>query len=160
MSTDVPLLNDYKKAFVRKRLLQTFLAGLRIPGVPWYAKIIQLVIFALPLAIIIPYIVIIANTSIYAPVIFGGIISLLAFFTLLLGKLFSWLHLKKSENEVHTYQPSPPVGVLTDEESTIKLHGIFSLKTWVYVMPGKRHWWNIPLHSVIAGLLALAGKVQ
>ena len=43
MPTDVPLLNDYKKSFVRKRLLQTFLAGLRLTGSPWYSVIAQLV---------------------------------------------------------------------------------------------------------------------
>ena len=58
MSTEVHLLNDYKKDFVRKRLLQTFLAGLRLPAVPWYVKILQIVIFCLPLTGLVPYYVI------------------------------------------------------------------------------------------------------
>ena len=58
MSTEVHLLNDYKKDFVRKRLLQTFLAGLRLPTVPWYVKILQIVIFCLPLSGLVPYYVI------------------------------------------------------------------------------------------------------
>jgi len=45
MPTDVPLLNDYKKSFVRKRLLQTFLAGLRLVNCPFYSWIFQLVSF-------------------------------------------------------------------------------------------------------------------
>ena len=36
MSTDVPLLNDYKRRFVRNRLLQTFLGGLRLTGITVY----------------------------------------------------------------------------------------------------------------------------
>ena len=43
MPTDVPLLNDYKRGFVRRRLLQTFLAGIRLTGCPWYSVIAQLV---------------------------------------------------------------------------------------------------------------------
>ena len=55
MSTDVPLLNDYKKKFVRHRLLQTFLGGLRLAGVPWYTLPVQIVIFLSPLGAVVPY---------------------------------------------------------------------------------------------------------
>ena len=55
MSTDVPLLNDYKKKFVRHRLLQTFLGGLRLAGVPWYTLPVQIVIFLFPLGAVVPY---------------------------------------------------------------------------------------------------------
>ena len=48
MSTDVPLLNDYKKKFVRNRLLQTFLGGIRLSGCPWYAALIQLGLVSVP----------------------------------------------------------------------------------------------------------------
>ena len=55
MSADVPLLNDYKKKFVRHRLLQTFLGGLRLTGVPWYTLPVQIVIFLFPLGAVVPY---------------------------------------------------------------------------------------------------------
>ena len=42
MSADVPLLNDYKKTFVRNRLCQTLLGGIRVFGVPWYTVILQI----------------------------------------------------------------------------------------------------------------------
>ncbi len=61
MSTDVPLLNDYKKSFVRKRFLQTFLAGLRIPGCPWYAVIMQIGVFLSPVTGIAPFLVIVST---------------------------------------------------------------------------------------------------
>ena len=63
MSTDVPLLNDYKKKFIRHRLLQTFLSGLRLAGVPWYTIPAQIVIFVAPLGAVIPYYHVLQNQN-------------------------------------------------------------------------------------------------
>ena len=63
MSTDIPLLNDYKKKFVLYRVLQTFLSGLKFAGVPWYTIPVQIVIFVFPLGAVIPYYFIIVNQN-------------------------------------------------------------------------------------------------
>jgi hypothetical protein len=57
MSADVPLLNDYKKSFVKRRMLQTFLGGLqlRIKDAPWWLVIPQVVIFLIPSLLSIPF---------------------------------------------------------------------------------------------------------
>ena len=63
MSTDIPLLNNYKKKFVFHRVLQTFLSGLRFAGVPWYTIPVQIVIFVLPLGAVIPYYLVYVNQN-------------------------------------------------------------------------------------------------
>ena len=48
MPADVPLLNDYKKSFVKKRMLQTFLGGLQLAKGPWWITIPQILFFFVP----------------------------------------------------------------------------------------------------------------
>ncbi len=54
MVTDVPLLNDYKRSFVLNRLLQTFLGGPKLARCPWYAALLQVVLYLAPLAAVVP----------------------------------------------------------------------------------------------------------
>ena len=55
MSADVPLLSDYKRKFVRNRLCQTLLGGIRVFGVPWYTIPLQIILFCVPLVAVIPF---------------------------------------------------------------------------------------------------------
>ena len=57
MSADVPLLNDYKKSFVKRRMIQTFSGGLRVlrKDIPWWIIVPQLTIFLVPSLLSIPF---------------------------------------------------------------------------------------------------------
>jgi len=51
MSSNVPLINDYKKDFVIRRCLQTFLGGLKLYlgyAAPPYVYLTQLVVWLMP----------------------------------------------------------------------------------------------------------------
>ena len=57
MSADVPLLNDYKKNFVKRRLVQTFLGGLQLKrkNTPVWFIISQIILFLIPSLASIPF---------------------------------------------------------------------------------------------------------
>ena len=65
MSADVPLLNDYKKSFVKRRMLQTFLGGLHISrkGTRWWLAVPQILLFLIPSLTSIPFTFILENTG-------------------------------------------------------------------------------------------------
>ena len=64
MSADVPLLNDYKKSFVKRRMLQTFLGGLQLTrkGTKWWLIIPQIIIFLVPSLSSIPFTIMLQNS--------------------------------------------------------------------------------------------------
>ena len=57
MSADVPLLNDYKKSFVKRRMIQTFLGGLQVirNDIPWWIIVPQVIVFLFPALLSIPF---------------------------------------------------------------------------------------------------------
>ena len=57
MSVDVPLLNDYKKNFVKRRLVQTFFGGLQLKrkNTPWWFTISQIILFLIPSLATVPF---------------------------------------------------------------------------------------------------------
>lgn len=52
---DIPLLNDYKKGFVKRRLMQTLFGGMRLFGsCPCRVALLQLAVFLVPFLLAIP----------------------------------------------------------------------------------------------------------
>ena len=149
MSTEVHLLSDYKKDFVAKRFLQTFIGGIRLPSVPWYVKLLQLVIFGLPLMGIVPYYVINDPSGLSSLLlgIFGMVWALLL---QLLGRLAHWRAAHLGNTVLHLSSN------LLDEENEVQFEGLFCAKTWTFLIPPKKHWINVLFHSLMAGLLFLA----
>ena len=148
MSTEVHLLSDYKKDFVRKRFLQTLLAGIRLPSVPWYIKLLQIVIFCLPLLGLVPYFVINEETWLFT--LFLALFGLLLASVLQLsGKLAFWraTHVGNTVLQLSSN--------LLDEENEVQFDGL-NAKTWKFLVPPKKHWFNVLLHSLMAGLLFLS----
>ena len=149
MSTEVHLLSDYKKNFVAKRFLQTLIGGIRIPSVPWYVKLLQLVIFCLPLSGLVPYYVI--NDPSWLSSLFLAIFGLvLALFLQLLGRLAHWRAANMGNNVLQLSTN------LLDEENEVQFEGLFCAKTWKFLIPPKKHWINVLFHSIVAGLLFLS----
>ena len=57
-ASNVPLLNQYKHALLRRRLLQTITGGLKLRRAPWYIHLIQLMLWTAPFLIALPFVII------------------------------------------------------------------------------------------------------
>ena len=59
MSADVPLLNDYKKSFVKRRMIQTFMGGLQVirNDIPWWIIVPQVILFLFPALLSVPFMI-------------------------------------------------------------------------------------------------------
>ena len=72
MSSDVPLLNSYKKSFVYHRICQTLFAGIRRCKLnngsvsrcrAWCLNSIEFVLFFLPAAVALPFVIVISSSD-------------------------------------------------------------------------------------------------
>ena len=65
MSADVPLLNDYKKSFVKRRMIQTFLGGLQVirNDIPWWIIVPQVEVFLFPVVLSIPFTILLGHAD-------------------------------------------------------------------------------------------------
>ena len=147
MSTDVPLLNDYKKKFVRNRVFQTFLAGLRLTGVPWYTIPIQFTLFLSPLGAVIPYLVL-NDSNVIISLALAGILSGWALILQIFAKFLQFLSSRKSGDQVESIGNDP-----LEEENEVVLNGFCDLKTWTFILPCKKYWINIPIHATLCGFM-------
>ena len=73
-----------------------------------------------------------------------------AFLCQLLAKWLNWFSTVRSDNQVKTFHNHSE---LLEEENQLVLGGFFSIKTWTFLLPSKKHWINIPFHSLAAGIL-------
>ena len=82
--------------------------------------------------------------------IFGLFGFSLALILQLFGKLFHW-RADKTGNQVLQLNND-----LLEEENELQFDGFFSFKTWKFLIPAKRHWINILVHSMISGVLMMS----
>ena len=165
MSTDVPLLNDYKRAFVRNRLLTTFLGGIRLTGCPWYAVLIQLGLLILPVTVIV-----LVTTLVPYSALGTDQHPFLLHYALLCSFLFSYTVILQiivyccHQSELNAVQEivlssgeaeDEGKGVrrrrqLFEEEDDAELDGCCSTKTWQFVISRKKFKVNIMVHALMA----------
>ena len=154
MSADVPLLNDYKRNFVRNRLCQTFLGGIRLFGVPQYTIILQTFVFFIPIIPVIPFYFIEPHWDIWLNyLIFAIIIVILSLIFQICGKLLNYKIIRQISSSSDNQIPGVTSELLA-EENTVQIHGCVSLMS--FLIPCKKNWLNILLHSLISGLMAFS----
>jgi hypothetical protein len=80
-----------------------------------------------------------------------------------LSKCFNWFSSSRTNNEVHelqnnaeNQQQQQQQQQITDEENSVILDGCLSVKTWLFLIPSKKHGVNIVIHSVMASLTSMA----
>ena len=151
-SDPIPLLNEYKYALSRRRILQTLTGGLKFRRAPWYVHLIQLVLWFAPLLLCSPFIVLEAVglwnpyylATVYGCVMGGGV--------LVLGVTGACV---RKRNQV---APSVANAQLDDEES-VDFSSCCKLETFNFIFSKKKiH--SLILHPLISGLFSFAGSLM
>nr|XP_045605475.1 pecanex-like protein 4 [Procambarus clarkii] len=150
-----PLVNDYKKPFIIRRLIETFFGGLRLfasEGVPVYVYVLQILTFS-----VIPIF-----TTLFVLLEHNGMISLIQAVIIngVLGGLYSLAlqllaHFLRNQNSKSGGVEQ--VNLATDEE-IIEFDSPFGPKTWAFLITEKKVKGAVIIHSLIAGLVG-AGVV-
>lgn len=168
MSTDVPLLNDYKRTFVRNRLLQTFTGGLRLTGCPWYGVVGQIGLFVIPGVVISVFYLYRdwehsgwGRTTAY---VLCGVVAFL--YGTILQSLAHIIE-KRAEaarenvvaevDNLGQVQPSRPKIDFMEDEDRIALDGFCGLATWKFLIPKKKYRFNVFFHPLVGGLTSGLG---
>ncbi|XP_069945486.1 pecanex-like protein 4 isoform X2 [Cherax quadricarinatus] len=150
-----PLVNDYKKPFIIRRLFETFLGGLRLfgsEGAPLYVYLLQMLIFSMIPIFTTLFVLLEHNEmiSLHQAVIISGVLD--GVYSLVLQLLAYFLRTQKSKSgEIEQ------VNLATDEE-VIEFDSPFGPKTWEFLIKEKKMKGAIVVHSIIAGLVG-AGVV-
>lgn len=143
-STSSPLLNDYKRDFVLKRLLQTLLGGIILKfnpelDVPWFIYVLQLLLFTIPFFIggisILIHDLIKSNTwSLYISII-AGCVYFVYFITIKLVAVTikNKAYAKESEN-LKKIKSTRKSNLLNDEQS-YHFGKLFSHSTLDFLLP-------------------------
>ena len=152
-SEPIPLLNEYKYALSRRRILQTLTGGLKLRKAPWYTHLIQLLLWVAPLLLCLPFIVLEAVgvwnryylATVYGCVMGGGV--------LVLGVTGACVR-RRSQ----VVAPSVANAQLDDEES-IDFSSCCELETFNFIFSKKKiH--SLILHPLISGLFSFAGSLM
>ncbi|XP_068230069.1 pecanex-like protein 4 [Palaemon carinicauda] len=150
LAMESPLVNNYKKPFILRRLLETFLGGLRLcasSDVPLYVYILQLILFSvIPILIIIFVILehydkLTLSWSVYP-------CGILVFVYALVIQIIA--HLLRTQTS--KTQEVEHVNLAVDEEF-LEFDSPFGPKTWSFLIRQKKAKLNIIIHSIIAGVV-------
>ena len=149
MSADVPLLSEYKKKFVRNRLLQTFLGGIRVTNIPPQLVIAQIALYLLPLLILVPISVSISHGNVWEGILTAAVLIL---FTSLLYQGILWYFNISKRRTISTEQEeirnTRNRHLFTDED-------IIDVSTsWTAVFTRKKRILSIFVHGCVAALTA------
>lgn len=147
-----PIMNDYKWSFFKRRLVQTFLGGLRLYTEfrqPVLVYIVQLLLFILPLVATLPF-VLTAQFDLYPhiaiPIASSGIFSLIITFILnLTGLIAHFIIANKNSKEGGMLS-----GAVEKEETVDKVFSVQFL-TFIFQKTGAV---RLTANSVVSGLLA------
>lgn len=154
--SEVPLLNHYKLKFVKRRLAQTLLGGLRIyvpQKVPRYIIVINVVLFFMPIVIGLP-LSLLATFKIYKWQIGSYIAGVLfAFLVLFINMAATIFGVKRS-----SINPQNSSGICLDEENDVELIRCCHSSSTDYIFTHKTFKINIVIHAILAGLM-MAGSV-
>ncbi len=149
--SNVPLLNQYKHALLRRRLLQTLTGGLKIRRAPWYIHLIQLTLWIAPFVIALPFIVVSALhlwNEYYLALIYGFINGLSVLLLEIIGVTIRCRR-QHADNGVGDAQ-------LDDEDSVdFTLESCCSFETFDFIFARKKlH--SLILHPFISGLVSFS----
>ena len=145
----MPLVNSYKLLFLRARILQTLLGGLRLLfsyPVPWYIYFLQMICYLMPwmcggFAVLL-YELGILNITISCTL--GGLLLTLSTAVLHIVSL-------KCSDIQHTNQHRRKNMLSEDDE--INFESCLSANTLQFLVPAKNSFFVIVLHSTVAGLV-------
>ncbi|KAK7068275.1 hypothetical protein SK128_016758, partial [Halocaridina rubra] len=150
LAMESPLVNNYKKPFIIRRLIETFLGGLRLfasDDVPFYVYLLQILLFS-----VIPFLsiacVLLGHSGVLQDdwdVYICGIVEFL--YALLLQILAYFLRKQRSKVEGVEH-----VNLAIDEEY-LEFDSPFGPKTWCFLIREKRSKINILFHSLVVGVV-------
>ena len=150
--THVPLLNEYKHALLRRRLLQTITGGVKIRRAPWYIHLIQLSLWIIPLVIALPLTIISALrlwNEYYLALIYGTMQGLSVLLLEMIGVIIRYRH-PRMVNNGDTQ--------LDDEESIdFTLGSCCTFETYDFIFTHKKlH--SLLIHPLISGLVSFSAS--
>ena len=148
--SNVPLLNQYKHALLRRRLLQTLTGGLKIRQAPWYIHLTQLTLWIVPFITALPFIVVSALhlwNDYYLALIYGFIDGLYVLILEIIGITIRYR--QRHADNIDGAQ-------LDDEESVdFTLESCCTFETFDFIFIHKKlH--SLILHPFISGLLSFS----
>ncbi len=150
MSSNVPLLNEYKQEFLWKRAPQSFLGGPKLKlgyDAPPYVYINQLIIFLIPwilggiFTLLVELEFLEEDKGIY---IYGGVMCLYVLLTNFICEMR-----KSKEAAVQTVNANTQNVLSEDDE--IDFESCCGVETVSFVVPGKKFKFNILFHSLLSG---------
>ena len=149
-ASNVPLLNQYKHALLRRRLLQTLTGGLKLRQAPRYIHLIQLTLWTAPFLIALPFIVISALhlwNSYYLALIYGFTLGLAVLVLEIIGVIVRY----RQQHAVNVGDAQ-----LDDEESIdFVLESCCTFETFDFIFAHKKlH--SLILHPFISGLVSFS----
>lgn len=150
-ASNVPLLNQYKHALLRRRLLQTLTGGLKLHRAPWYIHLIQLTLWTAPFFIALPFVVISAHrlwNNYYLALIYGFTQGLAVLLLEIIGVIVRCRQ-QHAVNNIGDAQ-------LDDEESIdFALESCCTFETFDFIFARKKlH--SLILHPFISGLVSFS----
>ncbi|KAK3867388.1 hypothetical protein Pcinc_027147 [Petrolisthes cinctipes] len=145
-----PLVNEYKKPFIRRRLLETFLGGLRLcasDDIPPFVYILQILLFSVVPLITVLFILLEHNQfiSLSGAIFVGGIID---FIYCLLLQLIAYFFRSQKSKTGDTTQ----VNIASDEE-VLEFDSPLGPKTWSFLIREKKLKGGILIYSLVVGLV-------
>lgn len=150
--SNVPLLNQYKYALLRRRLFQTLTGGLKIRRAPWYIHLIQLTLWIAPFVTALPFIIISALhlwNDYYLALIYGFLQGLTVLLLEIVGVIVRYRQRRHADNVVGDTD-------LDDEESIdIVLELCCTFETFDFIFARKKPH-SLILHPFISGLLSFS----
>jgi len=156
-STKVPVLSEYKKRFLLKRLTETFLGGLQVKfenKVPSYVYFFQVMVWVFPV-ITIGTIVVVSEFSgldvLYASITVG----ILNFLCMLFSQLFHLI--KKRQNAVGFKQKDKKTKLTVfniQEENIIDFTSLLSYNFYSFIIPPKKKHVTTLFHSLMYGVVS------
>ncbi|XP_050739009.1 pecanex-like protein 4 [Eriocheir sinensis] len=145
-----PLVSEYKKPFIRRRLLETFLGGLRLAAsedAPLYVYCIQVAMFSVVPLVTVMFVLLeqSGKVTLMAAILISGAVDLL--YSLALQLTASRLRSRQDE-EADMSQ----VNIASDEE-VIEFDSPLGPKTWTFLIREKKLKGGIIISSLITGVV-------
>lgn len=149
MGTSVPLLNEYKREFLAKRLPQTILGGLKLKigyDAPVYVYINQIILFLIPFLLggLFTLLVELGTMEDHIAVyVYGGLMMVFVIVTQLVSTFVQGSHstdlsFVKKKN-------------LLSEEDEVDFISCCDSETFKFVVPPKKYKINIIIHALVSG---------
>ncbi|XP_063885607.1 pecanex-like protein 4 [Scylla paramamosain] len=145
-----PLVSEYKKPFIKRRLLETFLGGLRLGAsedAPFYVYCFQVAMFSVVPLVTVVFVLLeqTGQATVIQAIFISGALDLL--YSLILQVLASQLR-KRQAKKTDLSQ----VNIATDEE-VIEFDSPFGPKTWTFLIKEKKLKGGILISSLLTGVV-------